>query len=93
MQEPTAVILGEQFSWAEAEVQIITITTTRATPWCATETFDLRFIPLGMKHIMRINKANACILSFQINVLPKPSKRVAWKDFLYAQTDQVLGTN
>lgn len=45
------------------------------------ETLDLRFIPLGMKHVMHINNANARILNFQIHVLPKLSNCVAWKDF------------
>lgn len=77
MQELPAVILGEQLSWAEAGVQIITITTTQAAAWCAIETFDLRFVSLGMKHIMHINNANACILSLQIHVLVKLSKPAA----------------
>lgn len=69
------MIVGEQFSWADAGVQIIT--TTQAAAWYAMETFDLRFIPLGIKHITHINNANACTLSFQIHVLPKLSKCAA----------------
>lgn len=92
-QEPTAVISGEQSSWAGAGVQIITITTTQAAAWCAMETFDLNFIPTGVKHIMHINNANACVWSFQIKILPKLSKHAAWKDLLYAKIDQVLGMN